>query len=192
MTRNLAVVVLMILAVIVSVAAKVKVQAEGDKTFAFASLKTWTWNPSGAGDVKVWVSSKSDPAPIKRAYEPVIMQAVDDQLSKRGFARAGGSPPDFYMTYYVLVTLGMSAQEMGQFLPAVTEWGVPPFTPSTTAFKTYPDGSIVLDVTSRAADRVVWRGLAQSEIDLDKSEAERVERLRDIIKEMLSKFPPKK
>jgi len=171
--------------------AGVKVQSQGDKTFAFASLKTWAWNPSGAGDVKVWVSANSDPAPIKRQWEPVIMNEVEQQLSARKFTRAEAKP-DFFVTYYLLITLGMATQQMGQFLPAVTEWGVPPFAPQTTSIKTYPEGALVVDVAAGSTDHVVWRGMAQSDINIERSDAEREKRLREAIKDLLARFPPKK
>ena len=45
--------------------------------------------------------------------------------------------PDFLVTYYVLITLGMDSQQLGQFLPNLAEWGVPPFTAPTTSLKIY-------------------------------------------------------
>jgi ABC-type glycerol-3-phosphate transport system substrate-binding protein len=171
--------------------AGVKVQSQSDQKFAFATLKTWAWNPSGPGDVKVWVTAESDPAPVKRQVEPVIMQAVDEQLAKRNFTRAEGQP-DFFVTYYVLVTLGMSSQQLGQFLPSLSEWGVPPFTAPTTSLKIYPEGSLVLDVAAGSTEHVVWRGVAQSEVKPDASDAERTKRVRDAVKDLLEKFPPKK
>jgi hypothetical protein len=174
-----------------TIIAGVKVQSQSDQTFAFATLKTWAWNPSGPGDVKVWVTAESDPAPVKRQVEPIIMQAVDEQLAKRNFTRAE-ERPDFFVTYYVLVTLGMSSQQLGQFLPSLSEWGVPPFTAPTTSLKIYPEGSLVLDVAAGSTDRVVWRGVAQSEVKPDASDAERTKRVRDAVKDLLEKFPPKK
>jgi ABC-type glycerol-3-phosphate transport system substrate-binding protein len=174
-----------------TIVAGVKVQSQSDQKFAFATLKTWAWNPSGPGDVKVWVTAESDPAPVKRQVEPIIMQAVDEQLAKRNFTRAEGQP-DFFVTYYVLVTLGMSSQQLGQFLPSLSEWGVPPFTAPTTSLKIYPEGSLVLDVAAGSTDRVVWRGVAQSEVKPDASDAERTKRVRDAVKDLLEKFPPKK
>jgi ABC-type glycerol-3-phosphate transport system substrate-binding protein len=174
-----------------TIIAGVKVQSQSDQKFAFATLKTWAWNPSGPGDVKVWVTAESDPAPVKRQVEPIIMQAVDEQLAKRNFTRAE-ERPDFFVTYYVLVTLGMSSQQLGQFLPSLSEWGVPPFTAPTTSLKIYPEGSLVLDVAAGSTDRVVWRGVAQSEVKPDASDAERTKRVRDAVKDLLEKFPPKK
>jgi Domain of unknown function (DUF4136) len=171
--------------------AGVKVQSQSEPNFAFASLKTWAWNPSGPGDFKVWVSSESDPAPVKKQFEPVILQSVDEQLGKKKFMKVDGKP-DFFVTYYALITLGMNSQQLGQFLPSLSEWGVPPFTAPTTSLKIYPEGNLVVDIAAGSTNHVVWRGIAQSEINLDRSDSERVKRLRDAVKDLLEKFPPKK
>ena len=177
-------------ATVVMEAAKVK--AQSDPKFDFSRLKTWSWNPSGPGDVKVWVSADSKSEPVKRQYEPVIMQAVEDELARRGFTRASGAPPDFNVTYYALITVGSATQQMGQFLPAVTQWGLPPFAPQTTALTVYPLGSLVLDIASPDPSNVVWRAVAQSEIDLEKTDAQRAVRIRNIVRDALAKLPRKK
>jgi hypothetical protein len=176
--------------VIVIGAAKIKTQKS--PTFDFSTLKTWAWNPTGAGQVKVWVTAESKSEPVKRQYEPVIMQAVEAELTSRGLQRATTSAPDFIVSYYVLVTLGSATQEMGQFLPAVTEWGLPPFTAQTTATRVYPMGTLVLDVASPDAMSVVWRAVAQAEIDMDKSDEQRAVRLRKVVHDIVEKLPRKK
>ena len=50
------------------------------------------------------------------------------------------------MTYYVLVTVGSNSQDMGQFLPANAQYGVPMFAPATQSLNIYPQGTLVLDV----------------------------------------------
>jgi hypothetical protein len=168
-----------------------KVQVQRDKEFDFATLKTWTWNPSGPGEVKVVVTADSKSEPVKHTYEPVIMKSVEDELARRGLTQASGTPPDFTMTYYVLITAATASQEMGQFLPAVTYYGVPPFAPQTTSLSIYPKGTLVLDVATPEPRHVVWRAVAQAEIDLDKTDAQRSARLRDIVRDVLGKLPRK-
>jgi hypothetical protein len=110
-----------------------KIEVQRDPKTDFTKLKTWTWNPSGAGEVKVWVTSESKSEPVKKTYEPVIMQAVEDELARRGMKRVTSGPADFTMTYYVIITVGQDSQHMGQFLPPVTTYGVPPFAPQATS-----------------------------------------------------------
>ena len=172
--------------------AGVKIQTQRDPKFDFSRLKTWAWNPSGPGDVKVWVTAESKAEPVKRQYEPVIVKSVEDELARRGLTRASGAPPDFVVTYYLLVTAGSSSQQMGQFLPAVAQWGLPPFTSQTTALRMYPMGTLVLDVASPDASNVVWRAVAQAEIDQQKTEAQRTVRLQNVIRDIVEKLPKKK
>ena len=139
MKRVAVVALLMTMGTAIAVAG-VKVQSQRDPKFDFSQLKTWSWNPSGPGDVKVWVTAESKSEPVKRKYEPVIMQAVEDELARRGLSRASATPPDFNVTYYLLITVGTDSQQMGQFLPAVAQWGLPPFAPQTTSLKMYPTG----------------------------------------------------
>ena len=141
--------------------------------------------------MKVWVTANSKSEPVQRQYEPLLMQAVEEELAKRGLTRASGAPPDFVVTYYLLVTVGTTAQQTGQFLPVVTEWGVPPFNPQTTALSVYPMGTLVLDVASPDASKVVWRAVAQAEIDLEKTEAQRAVRIRNVVRDVVAKLPRK-
>jgi hypothetical protein len=191
MKRAAVVALLMTMGTAIAVAG-VKVQTQRDPKFDFSQLKTWSWNPSGPGDVKVWVTAESKSEPVKRKYEPVIMQAVEDELARRGLSRASGSPPDFSVTYYLLITVGTDAQHMGQFVPAVAQWGLPPFAPQTTALTMYPQGSLVLDIGSPDPSHVVWRAVAQAEIDLERTEAQRAVRIRNVVRDVVAKLPRKK
>jgi len=189
MKRTVAAFVLLGLGATVAMAGP-KIQVQRDPEFNFATLKTWTWNPSGPGEVKVIVTAESKSEPVKQTYEPVIMQAVADELAKRGLAQASAAP-DFTVTYYVLITAATASQEMGQFLPAVTYYGVPPFAPQTTSLSIYPKGTLVLDVATPEPRHVVWRAVTQAEIDLDKTDAQRSARLQKIVRDVLAKLPRK-
>ena len=169
-----------------------KIQTHRDPKFDFARLKTWSWNPSSPGQVKVWVSADSKSEPVQRQFEPVIMKAVEEQVGARGYTQASGAPPDFLVTYYVLITMGSSAQEAGQFLPTNANWGIPLFMPQTTSYTLYPQGTLVLDVASPTPSDVVWRGLAEAKIAENLTDAQRATRLTGIIKDLVSKFPKKK
>jgi uncharacterized protein DUF4136 len=174
------------------VMARAKIKVDRNPKFDFATLKTWAWNPSGPGDVKVWITAESKSEPVKRTYEPVIVKAVEDELGRQGRTLAAtGGKADFVVTYYVLVTVGSSSQQMGQFLPSVAQYGVPPFAPATQSLSVYPQGTLVLDIASPDSSHVVWRAVAQAEVELDRTEAQRAARLRSVIRDILQKLPRK-
>jgi hypothetical protein len=172
--------------------AKIKTRAEADPKFNFSGVKTWAWHADGAGDVIMARASGDDPAPVKKRVEPILVAAVARELGLRGLTLASSGPPDLTVHYYLLVTAGMEAQVMGQFLPALPEWGVPPFAPATQSLNIVTRGSVVLDCVSTSLGRVVWRGVAQTDIDTEQSDAKRDALVRDTAHELVKRIPLKK
>jgi Domain of unknown function (DUF4136) len=179
-------------AVVVLQGAKIKTRAESDPKFSFREVKTWAWDPSETGKVIMARASTDDPAPVKKRVEPVLVAAVARELGLRGLTQASAGQPDLMMHYYVLVTVGMDAQVMGQFLPAVPEWGVPPFAAATQSLDIVTRGSVVLDAVSTSLGRVVWRGVAQTDVDTEQSDAKRDAIIRDAAHELVKRIPLKK
>jgi hypothetical protein len=174
----------------VAIAAKIKVRVEYDKTFDFRVFHTYAWHPEGAGEVKM-LQNTDDPEQIRSRLEPVIRQAVDQELAKRGITQATSGTPDFYVNYYLLIGPGSSSQYQGQFIGAVPAWGIPDFMMSTTSLKAFEQGTLILDVAAVSLKSVVWRGVGEAEIDRQRTDAERHKRIQDGVREMLKNFPPK-
>jgi len=171
--------------------AKIKTRAEADPKFDFRTVKTWAWHPGG-GDVIMARASTDNPALVKARVDPMIVGAVGRELAVRGLAPAAAAAPDITIHYYLLVTVGMEAQVMGQLLPAVTAWGVPPFPPATQSLEIITRGSLVLDAVSTALGRVVWRGVAQTDVDESRSDAQTTAILNDAVRGLVKRIPIKK
>ena len=171
--------------------AAVKARSDFDKEFDFTKVRTWAWNRSEAGRVLVARTPQDDPEDIQRRVEPIVMAAVSTEFPKRGLTLALGEP-DVQVTYYVLLTLGSSAQTLGQFLPPVTQWGVPPFRPQTTSLEVIEQGSLVLDLRARANDQIVWRGIGSAQIKLGLPQEKRVALINEAVREIAKRYPPKK
>jgi hypothetical protein len=186
--RRLTAVVLLVAACTVVLDAA-KTQIQKDDKFDFTRIKTWDWSPTGAGEVKIIVTQNSKSEPVKRQYEPVILKAVEDQLAARGYARATMTKPDFHVMYFVLVTVGSTSQYMGQFLPSYAQWGIPMFSPQTSALEVYPQGALLIDAKLPDAADMIWRGMVEAKVELEISEAKRAQRLQGFIKELIGKFP---
>jgi len=172
-------------------AAKTDISIDFDKSFSFAGLRTWTWHPDGAGDVKMALTADDDPKQVAARVDPIIMPSVERELGARGFTQAKDNA-DLFVHYYVLVSVKQFEQTHGQFLAPVPEWGVPPFTASTSAYGIYPFGTLLLDVTSPVRKAIVWRGSAARKINLEKPDTERRKILENAIRDLLKQFPPKK
>ena len=170
-------------------AAKVKVRADFNKAFAFAQAKTWGWNPKGPGDIMMARTPDDDPAGVKRQAEPVIMNAVAAEMPKRGLTTATAAP-DLTLTYFLLLTMGSSAQTVGQFLPSTTAWALPPFVASTQSLEFIEQGALVLDLSANG--EVVWRGVGEAQIKMDLDQDKRVALVNEAVREILGRYPPKK
>ena len=171
-----------------AVLARVKVQIDFDKAFNFKPVKTWRWNPEGAGDVKVGRNKNDDPAAFKARAEPIILSAVDAEMPKRGMTKADADA-NVTLTYYLLLTMNLGGQTMGQFLPGTVSWGLPPFAQVTQSLELMNQGALVFDFS--AGGTVVWRGVARAEVKLDADEKRREALLREAVRDLLKRFPPK-
>ena len=189
---KVALTVLMLVAATALSMARTDITVHKEDKFDFAKLGTFAWSDS-PGEVRIVVSidSKAKEDPLKKQYEPILIQTAAEEMVKRGYTQAAaGTTPDFRLTYYVLITTGMNSQQMGQFLPANANWGIPLYTPGTSAFKVYTQGALVLDVTAPpTGGKVVWRGIAEAKVDPMRTDDERAKRLQSIMKELVAKYP---
>ena len=169
--------------------AAVKVKTQFTKSFDFAKAKTWSWHDGGPGEVKMARTADDDPEVVRQRAEPVIMEAVAAALPKRGLTAAAGGPADLQIKYYVLITIGTDAQVIGQFLPAVAAWGLPPFAAATQSYTVIEQGSLVLDIS--ANKEVVWRGIGQAQLKPGQAQEKRAALVREAVQEILKHYPPK-
>jgi hypothetical protein len=171
--------------------AAVKVRTQFTKSFDFSKARTWSWHEGGPGEVKMARTADDDPEVVRKRAEPVVMEAVAAELPQRGLtAAAPGTESDLKVKYYVLITLGTDAQVIGQFLPAVSAWGLPPFAAATQSYTVIEQGSLVLDLS--ANKEVVWRGIGQAELKPGQSQEKRTALIREGVREILKRYPPKK
>jgi hypothetical protein len=159
-----------------------------DKKFDFTKARTWGWNPDGAGDVRMARSVDDDPVAVKKAAEPIIMSAVTSEMAARKL-QFSTTAPGVYVTYYLLLSTGANEQIVGQFVPSTVAWSLPLFSTPTQSLEIIDRGSLVLDVS--ANKMVVWRGAAKAKIKTDEKRERREALLREAVRDLLKKFPPK-
>lgn len=175
-------------ALAVQTVSAVEVKVGYDKTFNFKPMRTWSWSAGGPGEVKMARTVNDNPEAMRETTEPIIVSAVQAEMARRGLTFTM-EHADLAVTYYLLLTTGMSAQTMGQFLPSVTAWGLPPFAPATQSLEITNQGALVLDVSAR--DTVVWRGIARAKVKMDSDAAQREALLREAVRDLVRRFPPR-
>jgi hypothetical protein len=168
------------------VLARVDVHIDFDEKFDFTKVKTWAWT-AGYGEVKMARTKDDDPDAIRKQAEPIIVEAVTAEVGKK--LQTVTASPDLQVTYYLLLTTNMNAQVIGQFLPAQTAWGLPPFLAATQSLEVMNQGSLVLDLSANS--HVVWRGIAQAKIKMDADRKKREDLIREAARDLMNRYPPK-
>jgi len=189
--RLVAVIAVSLLLTGVVALAGVKVRADFDKEYDFTKPKTFGWHPDGAGEIKMLQLSGDDPVKMLERFDPIMKDAIATELAKRGLLLATNGKPDIVIHYYVLIGPNSESQFRGQFIGAVPPWGLPDFAMTTTSFKVFEQGTVVLDLMDAPRKEIVWRGVAETEIQRQRTPAEREVRIRSGVADLLKKFPPK-
>ena len=145
--------------------------------------------PEGGGGHHDGRTADDNPAAVKALAEPVIMKAVGLEMPKRGLT-ATAANPDLTLTYFLLLTVGNSAQTVGQFLPTTTAWALPPFVASTQSLEFIEQGALVLDLSSKG--EVVWRGVGEAQLKWELDQKQRVAIVNEAVQKILERYPPKK
>ena len=171
-------------------AAAIKVHVDLDKAFDFRQVNSWAWGTPEAGRVMVARTPTDDPEAIQRLAEPIIMDAVDRGDAGPWLDAHRRTRPMSRVKYYLLLTIGDSAQTIGQFLPPVTQWGMPPFLASTQSLKVIQQGSLAIDFIANGD--VVWRGIARRRSSRAFSQDKRAALIREAVREILKRYPQKK
>jgi hypothetical protein len=182
--------VLVVVAAAVAVAEKAKITTHVSERFSFARPLTYAWaDPSGT--LKFLQVTETDPERWRRVVEPTIVRSVDTELGRRGYTQAPREQADIVANYYVLVGPDVAMQRMGQFMAPTMEWGLPPFQGRVTSYDIAEQGSLVIDLLAREQNLVVWRGVVQARVHLEKSDAERNVNIARRINELFKKYPKK-
>ena len=172
-----------------SVLARVDVKIDFDKNFDFTAVRSWSFDPAGNGEVKMARTKDDDPDAVKAIADPIIVNQVGVEMGRLKLQPAA-SNPDLIVRYFLLLSTNQTAQTMGQFLPATVAWGLPPFEQTTQSLKIMNQGSLVLDLAAKG--RVVWRGVAQAKLKFGTEPKKREAIMREAVRDLLKKFPPKK
>lgn len=171
-------------------AEKAKITAHASPRYSFATPGAYAW-AQPTGTIRFLQTAETDPERWRQAVDATIVRSVDTELQKRGYRPAPAETADLTVTYYILVGPDVARQQMGQFLAPTTAWGLPPFAGRATAYDIAEQGSLIVDLASRDTQGVVWRGIIQARVHLERSDADRNVALARGILDLFRKFPRK-
>jgi Domain of unknown function (DUF4136) len=191
MKRTFLLLCLVTLAVGSLAARGMKITVHYDEKYDFKTVRSWTWANPAPGRVILLRSSSDNPEPLRQRFEPTVVDAVGAELQRLGLSRAEAAPSDVTVSYYLIVSVGAQTEYIGQNIPGSVSWVLPPMNPSTSRFEVVQNGSVVVDMISPAKQSVIWRGMAEAKIDDGRTDDQRKDRIKEAVKKVMDKYPPK-
>lgn len=158
-----------------------EIQTDVDESADFSGYKTWDWVPIPAEET-------GDPGvddPIVRAR---IRNAVEEELTKRGYLISADAP-DFLVNYHTAMKDELNSVEVQDYYDRQP---YEEFSHDVTYTYTWHKGTLILDFIDVGSDKLVWRGIAHAEVNLNDSPDKKKERIAKAVERMLREFPPKK
>jgi hypothetical protein len=183
--------VLCVLASIVATGQKLEIKTNQDKTANFAAIRTYSWLPSPPLKTSIAPDAETNPNLTQEVLGPHIVAAVDRQLTGRGFRTVEGDVADVHVVYYAALGVGFNSSFLGENYGYLTGWGspIPSGMAPTTSFTVYQEGSVVIDVVDRAANKAIWRGSAMTRIKQENTLEKRIQRINEAVDRMFKDFP---
>jgi hypothetical protein len=169
---------------------KAKISVNVNEKFSFAGPFTYAWT-APTGEIKMLQVADANPERWRLMWDPTIVSAVDRELGSRKYTAAPLETADIKATYYILIGPDVASQKMGQFMAPTMEWGLPPFQGVATSYSIAERGSLVIDLYSQARKVVVWRGMIQANINLERTDAQRNASISKAIGDLFKKLPTK-
>ncbi len=120
-----------------------------------------------------------------------IKEAVDRELISRGYERVSRGDGRLVLTYHVGLDGAMDIQ-MINTLPE-DRWGIDRGWDFYTerSIRTLEQGTLVLDAYNADTGLLVWRGVAEAEVDRTQSPEKRAELVDRAVRRLIQEFPPR-
>jgi hypothetical protein len=163
-----------------------RVSTDYDPDTDFSGLRSYDWLPAPViktGDPEVTYNS---------LIESRIRSSVNEILQARGY-RLSTESPDFLLAYHVNIDNKESVTYINDLYGYDPGWGYRGgwVFPRTEVMVTeYKQGTLVLDIVRAGNRQLIWRGVASDDVYADDTPADKQEKIRAAVKEMLSQFPP--
>ena len=170
----------------------VKVSTDYDQSADFSALKGFNWLPESA---KV---EKESAYLNNRIMDVRITKTIDKQLVAQGFKFS--TTADFYINYSITSEKKTDIRSYDNYSGYGPSWGwgvgygyrgMSLSGHTETRIDEYQQGSLVIDVIDPTSLELIWRGIGSKRLPESTDAAEMDKLVADVVKSILSKFPPK-
>ncbi len=167
---------------VLAACASVPVSTDYDPAFDFRPYRSFAWLEEKqplTGDLRL-----DNPLLDQR-----LREAIERTLIARGYKKSGGAA-DFVVGYHLSLTQRYDVSTLQSHYGYGPGWNRVGYGPADTIVTEYEEGTLVIDVVDRAADRLVWRGQAYGRVRESTTPEEREQRVNRVVESILADFPP--
>lgn len=168
-------------ALIVAACSSLKVTYDYDKQAEFARYKTYAY------------SEDAQKLPVGDLNRDRILKAIDTEMAAKGFSKSDN--PD------VLIDIHVRAEQKVDATATTTPtyYGGPwrygyggGFSTTQINYNEYIEGTLFVNMVDVASEKIVWQGRATKTIDENASAEKREQNINYAVKQIFTKYPPKK
>ncbi len=146
----------------------IQVETDYNREVDFSKYKTYRWIPHVKG-------TEDNPLMNDPLIESHVKNAVNAEMTKKGFTRIEEGHPDFLMAWY------FTARNRVDVTHYYGYWY-----PQTNVYK-YKEGTLIVDIVDREDKQLIWRGWATGVLE-DRSRIS--DQINYSVQKLLKKFPP--
>jgi hypothetical protein len=169
----------MILAVLAGSCATPKIGYDYDRGADFSRYHTYAWVSSAQ-------QATGDRRLDSSLVDSRIRTAIVTELRAKGYIKATNSTPDFLVSYHAGMKDMMKGASTQNY---IGDRAHGTFT-TISDIQPYNEGSLMIDIVDAPSQQLIWQASAQAEIDQNLAPKERDARVHNVVRAMLSHFPP--
>jgi hypothetical protein len=169
------------LAVVTPSCSSIKISSDFDHQANFAAYKTYAF------------AKETENLPIDDINRKQLIDAISSELTAKGFSKS--KQPDVLVDMFVTQELKQTA--MATSSPNYTgggyrySWGGG-FSATTINVENYVEGTLFVDIVDASNKQLIWQGRGVKTLDSDATPAQREKNIKYAVKQIFTRYPPKK
>lgn len=184
MNKHFNTILLVLLAITVAACSGIPVSQDFEQGFDFSGMKTFAWQ---SNDNNEWGLTSNE------LVDRRIRNAIVNTLTAKQFTLEDSARPDFLISYDLAVEQRISSSNVsgGVSMGRSTRGRSGSIGISTgSQIRTYDQGTLLIDVTDAASNKLVWRGISSQALpDLSDPQGLTTQ-INETVEAILAQFPP--
>lgn len=170
-----------VVALVFGACASIQVSYDYDKQADFAKYKTYAF------------SEESLNLPINQLIRDRIVAAVEAEMTAKGFSKSDSPDALVHLLVKTAQRTEAVANTTGGYGYGYGRYGWSGGMSTTRVdYNEYTDGTLIVSLVDKAAEKIFWMGTATKTIDENASPEKRDKSISDAVKQIFMKYPPKK